>query len=127
MTAARRLLVAVAAATALSFAATGGARANCEDHNGAIAVADSCDDATLQGCCGDNAVFFCDAAESNMLCMLPCGDPYPPHCGWHSGFGRYWCMPEDTGADPSGTYPIDCADEGCQGEIDCQDKFLLAP
>ena len=65
-----------------------------------------CNALTYEGCCDDqNRALWCDAGE---LYCLDC-EASEAFCGW-MGTGAEWygCMPEPSGQDPSGQFPISC-------------------
>ncbi len=66
---------------------------------------DVCGDLTFTGCCTGTLSYYCDAG---VVKVLDCSGGDPASCGWDGGEGFYDC--EQTGADPSGAYPIDCKD-----------------
>ena len=83
---------------------------------------DACGGITYEGCCEGTVLKYCD---NGTLQSGDCGAATPPStCGWSTS-GYYDCG--NTGADPSGTYPIACAactpdctgkacgDDGCGG------------
>ena len=73
-----------------------------------------CGDITYEGCCEGGIVKWCeDGAIQEVDCVNNAQSPGPT-CGWAESEGYYWC--NETGADPSGTFPENC--DGCE-PIDC--------
>jgi MYXO-CTERM domain-containing protein len=58
------------------------------------------------GCCAASGeLFYCTV--HNVLTGMTCGNGTV--CGWNAAMGYYDCVPSPGGADPSGTYPMECA------------------
>lgn len=81
---------------------------------------DLCNGITYEGCCSGSELTYCENGE---LTTGDCGDG---GCGWDNSGGWYDC--QQTGEDPSGTYPLECpapcvaecsgkscGDDGCGG------------
>ena len=79
-----------------------------------------CGDVIFEGCCDDqNRTLWCDDGE---LFCLDCG-AQEAFCGWMVDINEwYGCMDSDTGADPSGTYPLECVacDPACEPGFKCE-------
>lgn len=61
-----------------------------------------CGNVTSAGCCAAGKAFWCDDA-ADILHSQDCGGD---SCGWNAGSGGYFCG--SSGADPSGTNPLEC-------------------
>jgi agmatine/peptidylarginine deiminase len=69
-----------------------------------------CGDLTFEGCCDDSVLTWC--SQQGELENLNCGSS----CGWNASQGYYDCA--QTGAEPTGTYPLSCDDLGCTPDCD---------
>jgi len=92
----------------------------CNDcESGCVGSVDNCQGVAYQGCCEGGDVVYC---EGGQLERVQCGGL---GCGWNAWGGYYDC--EQTGSDPTGTYPSvcgtcepqcdgkSCGDDGCGG------------
>ena len=72
---------------------------------------DPCDGIGYEGCCEGNTLRYC---ENGQLAGGNCGGQ---GCGWDAANGYYDCG--ESGADPSGTYPLSCdPEEVCEPQCD---------
>ena len=99
---------------------------NCEDGTCVDPNAE-CGGITYEGCCNNGVLKYCENGLQEVDCV-----GLGSTCGWNADDGAYFCGSE--GADPSGTFPIDCAacvpdcsakfcgDDGCGGSCgECAD------
>jgi hypothetical protein len=72
---------------------------------------DPCQGVSFEGCCqADGTLLYCDPDMG--LQFLDCADPESPGaCGWDAEGGFYNCG--GSGAEPTGTYPMDCPALDC--------------
>jgi hypothetical protein len=71
-----------------------------------IPASHDCNGLGNEGCCADDGkILYCD---NDLLWCLDCTTQPDPHCGWMADWEYYWCVGEETGEDPWGTFPIDC-------------------
>ncbi|MCC6623498.1 MAG: agmatine deiminase family protein [Deltaproteobacteria bacterium] len=81
----------------------------CNDcESGCVGSVDECQGIAYQGCCEEGNVIYC---EGGQLMRVQCGGL---GCGWNAWGGYYDC--EQTGGDPTGTYPVTCGE--CEPQCD---------
>jgi MYXO-CTERM domain-containing protein len=69
--------------------------------------ADPCKGISYEGCCDGTTLNYCDSGK---LETIDCGQNEPPNntCGWNADAQANFYDCGQTGADPSGKFPLDC-------------------